>query len=76
MTARRDGGGPFSRIAVAVAGFGLLVVLAAYAPDWRNDERGGASALSRSAVGFAGIVALLRGLDVPVTVARTAAPPT
>ncbi len=73
-----DRDGLFSRgavvglLTVAIGTFGLLVVLDAYAPEWRGDERGGGNALSRSAVGFAGIVELLRGLGVPVSVSREA----
>jgi hypothetical protein len=68
---------PFSRVvALAVAGIGIaafaaFLVFGAFAPDTDRDLRGG-SALSDSAVGFAGIVELLRAQGVPVTVSRVA----
>lgn len=73
----REGGDPFSLVTVAgllavgIAAFCAFLVLAAYAPDWRGDERGGANALSPSAVGYAGLVDLLRAMDVPASINRT-----
>jgi len=54
--------------AVALAGLGLLT---AYAPELRTGNDGRAHALSKSAVGFAGIFRLLKDLGVPVMAART-----
>lgn len=68
--------GPFSRMAVLVmilAGvfaFSLMAVLSAYAPNLRTGSDGGSHALSKSAVGFAGIVALLNAVDQPAVISR------
>ena len=61
---------------VVVAAFALsaFVVLSAYAPDLQQDQGGGASALSRSAVGYAGISNLLQDLNQPVQVLRRPPP--
>jgi hypothetical protein len=62
-------------IALLVAGafaFSALMVLSAYAPDLRGGGDGGAHALSRSAVGFSGIVRLLGALGDPVMISRDA----
>ncbi len=64
---------PLTALALVLAGvfsFSAYVVLSAYAPDLRGDDGGGANALSRSAVGFAGIVRLLRAEGVPVEINR------
>jgi hypothetical protein len=45
-------------------------VLQAYAPDLKGGDDGGSHALSRSAVGFAGLVSLLRADGVPVLINR------
>jgi hypothetical protein len=45
---------------VGVFAFCALVVLGAYAPDLRAGDNGGAHALSRSAIGYAGIVRVLK----------------
>ncbi len=47
-------------VAAGVFGFCGYLVLSAFAPDLRNGVDGGAHALSRSAVGFAGLVRLLK----------------
>ena len=52
---------------VAMAGLG---VLSAYAPELKTGDDGGGHALSNSAVGYAGIVRLLRTTGVPVTLSR------
>jgi hypothetical protein len=57
-------------VLVSLFAFSAFVVLATYAPDLKEKEDVGAHALSRSAVGFAGAVALLRGQGVPVVVSR------
>ena len=63
-------------VLIGVFAFSAFVVLSAYAPDLRSGSDGGAHALSRSAVGFAGAVELLKGLDEPVLVSRGDPPPT
>jgi hypothetical protein len=68
--------GPFSRttiIAVLIAGvfsFSGLAVLSAYAPDLRRGSDGGAHALSKSAIGFAGLAKLLQAAGTPVVISR------
>ena len=58
-------GGAFSRavvlalIVVGALSFAAFVVLSAYAPDLRSGSDGRGHALSRSAVGYAALVALL-----------------
>jgi hypothetical protein len=62
-------------IALLVAGvfaFSAMAVLSAYAPDLRGGGDGGAHALSRSAVGFAGLSDLLKAMGEPVVVSRDA----
>jgi len=72
----RAGEGAFSArtvIALLVAGvfaFSALMVLSAYAPDLRGDSDGGGHALSRSAIGFAGMTRLLKAIGDPVVVSR------
>jgi hypothetical protein len=66
---------PRTVIALLVAGvfaFSALMVLSAYAPDLRSGSDGGPHALSRSAIGFAGVVRLLKAVDEPVVVSRDA----
>ncbi len=57
-------------ILVGVFSLSALTVLSAYAPDLRNGDDGGAHPLSRSAVGFAGIVRLLGDSGQPVLLSR------
>ena len=57
-------------VLVALFAFSAFVVLSTYAPDLREKEDAGAHALSRSAVGFAGAVALLKAQGDPVVVSR------
>ena len=62
-------------VALAMVGVGALsllfyLVFAAYAPDLSGDYDGRASALSRSAVGFAALSAFLRDQDIPVLMSR------
>ncbi len=60
-------------IALLVAGvfaFSAMAVLSAYAPDLRGGSDGGAHALSRSAVGFAGLSELLKATGDPVLISR------
>lgn len=53
-----------------VFSFSAYAVLSAYAPDLKGGDDGGPNALSRSAVGFAGMVRLLRADNVPVLISR------
>jgi hypothetical protein len=53
-----------------VFSFSAYFVLQAYAPDLKGGDDGGAHALSHSAVGYAGLVRLLQGVNVPVVIAR------
>ena len=55
---------------VGVFAFCALAVLGAYAPDLRVGDNGGAHALSRSAIGYAGIVRALKLEGDPVQVNR------
>ena len=73
------GGAPVARfsvrtvlalILVGVFSLSALAVLSAYAPDLRNGDDGGAHALSKSAVGFAGTARLLRDSGLPVVLSR------
>ena len=63
-------------VLVGVFAFSAFVVLSAYAPDLRSGANGGAHALSRSAIGYAGVVELLKDMDRPVLVSRGRPPPT
>jgi hypothetical protein len=55
-------------IAAGVFATSAFLLLSAYAPDLRATRGGGAHAISRSAIGYAGVLRLLRMMDVPVTV--------
>lgn len=57
-------------ILAAVFSLSAIGVLGAYAPDLDNGDDGRDHALSRSAIGYAGLVQLLRGLDRPVMLSR------
>jgi hypothetical protein len=57
-------------VLVGVVSFSALLVLSAYAPDLRSGSDGGAHALSKSAVGYAGLVRLLKDLGEPVVVSH------
>lgn len=57
-------------ILVGVFSLSALTVLSAYAPDLRKGDDGGAQPLSRSAVGFAGVVRLLGDSGQPVLLSR------
>src|SRR5205814_8748960 len=62
-------------VRVGVFAFSALIVLLTYAPDLRSDDNGGGHALSRSALGYAGLVELMKleGQTVVVSRARLAA---
>lgn len=55
---------------IAVFSLSALAALSAYAPDIADGDNGQAHALSRSAVGYGGMVALLKGMDRSVVVSR------
>jgi hypothetical protein len=61
-------------LAVGVAAFAGLLALSAYAPDLHDGLDGQGHALSRSAIGFAGIVRLLRDAGEPAVAARGPVP--
>ena len=71
---------PFNPLAAGLMALASLfafcaaVLLFAYAPDLRQGDDGGAHALSRSAVGFAGLAEALRLSGQPVVVNRAALP--
>jgi len=73
----RDGDGrlfsPKVVLGMIVAGvfaFSAFIVLSTYAPDLQSGDNGQAHALSKSAVGYGGMVRLLRNLGEPVMVSR------
>lgn len=57
-------------ILAAVFSMSAIGVLGAYAPELDNGNDGGDHALSRSAVGYGGLVRLLREMDRPVLLSR------
>jgi len=59
-------------VLAAVFSASAFLVLSAYAPDLRSGTDGGAHALSKSAVGYAGLVRLLKAEGVPADVNRDA----
>jgi hypothetical protein len=60
-------------ILVGVFAFSAFAVLFAYAPDLRSGSDGGAHALSKSAVGFAGAAVLFEAEGMPTVVSRSPA---
>lgn len=58
-------------LVVGVFAFSGFAVLSVYAPELRGGEDGQAHALSKSAIGFAGAVELLRLRGAPVVVSRS-----
>ncbi len=64
-----------SMLIAGLVGFVGLGVLTAYAPELKARSQGGENALSRSAVGYAGLVRLLQAEGTPVVVSRAKAPP-
>ena len=72
--------GPFapvavlSAIVVGMVALCAMLVLAAYAPELRGDHGGGASALSKSAVGFVGLERAMRAMGAPVSIGRDGPP--
>ena len=57
-------------VLAGIFAFAAMAVLIPYAPDLRRGDDGGAHALSRSAVGFAGLAEGLRLAGQPVTINR------
>ena len=57
-------------VLVGVFAFSAFAALSAYAPDLRSGADGGAHALSKSAVGFAGLAELMKDEGTPVLVSR------
>jgi hypothetical protein len=57
-------------ILAGVFAFSAFVVLSTYAPDLQSGDDGRAHALSKSAVGYGGLVQLLRAQGEPVVVSR------
>ena len=60
-----------SLVIIGIFSFTALVTLSGYAGDLRQQNNGQAHALSRSAIGFGGLVRLLGDLDYDVRMART-----
>ncbi|QXQ07724.1 hypothetical protein KX816_06885 [Sphingosinicellaceae bacterium] len=57
-------------LAASIALAGLYAVLTAYAPELRDGQDGGGHALSNSAVGFSGIVALAQATGMKATLGK------
>ena len=60
-----------SLVLIGIFSFTALVTLSGYAGDLREQNNGKAHALSRSAIGYGGLVRLLGDLDYDVRMART-----
>jgi hypothetical protein len=58
-------------VLVGIFAFSGFAVLSVYAPELRGGEDGGAHALSKSAVGYAGAVVMLKAEGVPVVISRS-----
>jgi hypothetical protein len=58
-------------IAAGVFATSVFLLLSAYEPDLRATRGGGAHAISRSAIGYAGVVRLLGLMDVPAFVSQS-----
>jgi hypothetical protein len=61
-------------VLIGVFSFSAFLVLSAYAPDLRSGSDGGAHALSKSAVGFAGLAELLKAEGTSVVISRADPP--
>jgi len=57
-------------ITVAAISFGAVLVMAGWAPELRDRNRAGDHPYSTSAIGYNGLVRLLKALDYPVEVSR------
>ena len=62
-------------IGVGVFAFCAFLVLGAYAPDLHSGDNGEAHALSKSAIGFAGLVEAVRLVGDPTMISRGPLPP-
>ena len=76
MSERRGTGAFSTRVIVAlliigVFSFSAFITLSTFAPEMRRGDNGQAHALSRSAIGYAGLVQLLKTLDVNTIINRT-----
>ena len=60
-----------SLVLIGIFSFTALVTLSGYAGDLRKKDNGQAHALSRSAIGFGGLVRLLGDMEYDVRMART-----
>ena len=75
---RREAFSPIAAVSivlVSVFAFCALIVLFAYAPDLKGGDDGRAHALSKSAIGYAGLVEALKLTGEPVLVNRGQLPP-
>lgn len=75
MSERRGKGAFSTRVIVAllitgVFSFSAFITLSTFAPEMRQGNNGQAHALSRSAIGYAGLVQLMRSLDINTSVNR------
>jgi hypothetical protein len=76
MSAAKPSAAPFAvrtiaiLVVVAVLGFCSYLVLSAYAPDFKVERNGAGHALSTSAVGFAGVVDLVKDTQGNVGLVR------
>lgn len=73
--ASRTFNAPLVAALVLISVFSLVAVLAlsAYAPELRTTDNPEANAFSKSAIGFAGFVRLLKDCDIPVKIGRSRA---
>lgn len=68
--------GPFSAVLVlwlsliGALAFIASLVIGAFGADWKSGDNGAGHALSRSAIGFAGAVEMLRGMATEVEISR------
>ncbi|MDB5471195.1 MAG: hypothetical protein JWR84_2755 [Caulobacter sp.] len=75
--AAKRGSNPFSAVLVlwlvviGVLAFIGSLVMGAFGDDFKKGDNGGAHALSRSAIGYAGVIDLLRASGVDVAIDRT-----
>ncbi len=58
-------------IFLSIMSFGAVITLLAWAPDLADRERAGATAYSRAATGYNGLVTLLENADMPVSISRS-----
>jgi hypothetical protein len=57
-------------VLICAISFIAVLALTAYAPELRTETNGGANALSKSAIGFAGLHALLEDAGIPAAIDR------